>query len=228
MTEFSYDTSYYMGLGQVISLHIKNCNNVDELRSIIYNGSVDLNSQYVELYINNNNLEELCELPERLIKLNCANNKLSTLPILPINLKELYIYGNNIRRFGTLPPHLKTLYIDIYENTMIESLPLSLYIFHFHNCCATTYKNSFIESQSFDTKKSLVYLLNQASFQHNLTENDINVLDNFREKQKNVANFYRISMPNKNYHDLSVSNRTNVALRAFCLLSVSYKIVEYL
>ena len=39
MTEFSYHTSYYIG-GPVTSLHIKKCNNVDQLRSIIYNGSI--------------------------------------------------------------------------------------------------------------------------------------------------------------------------------------------
>jgi hypothetical protein len=153
---------------------------------------------------------------------------LSTLPNLPTNLRELYIYGNNIKKFGTLPPNLKTLYIDIYENTTIEPLPETLQKFQYQKRSTNPYEKSFIENQRFDTQKSFVQLLNKIDFEHTLSDDDIKVLDTFREKQKNVANFYRISMPNKNYYDLSISNRTNVALSAFCLLSVSYKIVEYL
>jgi Leucine-rich repeat (LRR) protein len=210
---------------QVNSLHITD-SNIEEIRTVL---NIYDSDNIKQLYVNNNNLSQLCELPVSLTKLNCANNKLTRMPDLPITLRQLYMYGNQIKTFYNLPPYLEFMYIDIYENTVIESLPETLCGFHYQpRPKHDVYRKSFIENQRFETKKELVKLLKKANFRHNLIESDIEALNAFREKQKNVAKFYRISMPHKNYHELCIDNRKNIALRAFGIMCVSYKIVEYL
>lgn len=51
-----------------------------------------------ELDCSNNNISEIINIPQSLIKLNCSNNKIKSLVKLPSYLKELKCQKNNLEK----------------------------------------------------------------------------------------------------------------------------------
>ena len=66
------------------------------------------------LYINNNNLTNIDNLPDTLIYLNCGCNFIKTLDYLPFQLETLICSFNQITSLDYLPCNLK--YLDCSHN----------------------------------------------------------------------------------------------------------------
>lgn len=105
-------------LSKFINLKILNCS-FNKITSIPSN----LPDSLEFLYMYDNDLTELHDLPSNLDTLCCCHNKnLTYLPNLPNKLKKLCCYYNNFTNLPPLPNSLITLYICF--NNRLTSLPL--------------------------------------------------------------------------------------------------------
>ena len=78
-------------------------------------------NQIIHLHCENNQLQTLPILPERLTQLECSNNKLTTLPELPLTLEYLHCKNNQLTTLPELPQTLANLWC---ENNQLQTLPI--------------------------------------------------------------------------------------------------------
>jgi Leucine-rich repeat (LRR) protein len=84
------------------------------------------NIQIQRLFISNNILNSIDELPDELVELNCSSNKIVNLNNLPNTLKILSCNNNLLQQLNYLPESLE--YLDCSSNklTNIDNLPTGL------------------------------------------------------------------------------------------------------
>uniref|UniRef100_A0A6C0DF99 Uncharacterized protein n=1 Tax=viral metagenome TaxID=1070528 RepID=A0A6C0DF99_9ZZZZ len=185
----------------------------------------------LELYIGNNKLTGTFYLKEfpNLKSINCQNNIIDELEEpLPVNLTRLCIYNNKLKKLPKLPEKLELLTMMNNEMEVLPELPLSLkWLFIDEKYSESTIRLDF-HKFSFQTKKSLAYLLNKPDFKHDLRPDQLEFMSRFKEQQRDIANFKEALCLKKNYHELSDENRNNNIFQNLTKLFVVINVMEFL
>lgn len=185
----------------------------------------------LELYIGNNRLTGKFYLKEfpNLKSINCQNNIIEELEEpLPVNLTRLCIYNNKLKKLPKLPENLELLTMMNNEMEVLPELPLSLkWLFIDEKYSESIIRLDF-HKFSFQTKKSLAYLLNKPDFKHDLRPDQMEIMRNFKEQQRDIANFKEALCLKKNYHELSDENRNNNIFQNLTKLFVLINVMEFL
>jgi hypothetical protein len=116
--------------------------------------------------------------------------------------------NNEMQVLPELPLSLKWLFID-------EKYSESIIRLDFHKF-------------SFQTKKSLVCLLNKPDFKHDLRPDQLEVIRRFKEQQRDLENFKEALCLKKNYDELCVENRNNNIFQNLTKLFVVINVMEFL
>lgn len=193
--------------------------------------SKDIKNDTIELYIGNNRLKGKLSLKDfpNLKSISCQNNKIEEFEEpLPHNLQRLCIYNNKLRKIPKLPEKLQLLTMMNNEIVRLPELPLSLNYLFINELYSDSILRIDFTKFSFQTKKSLVLLLNKPRFQHDLTAEQIDYIRRFKEQQRDVANFKEAICLKKNYDELSSENRNNKILENFFKLFVVINVMEFL
>jgi hypothetical protein len=185
----------------------------------------------LELYIGNNRLTGKFSLKEfpNLQSISCQNNIIDELEEpLPVNLTRLCIYNNKLKKLPKLPEKLELLTMMNNEMEVLPELPLSLkWLF-----IDEKYSESIIQLDfhkfSFQTKKSLAYLLNKPDFKHDLNLSQLEFMSRFKEQQRDIANFKEALCLKKKYDELSDENRNNNIFQNLTKLFVLINVMEFL
>jgi hypothetical protein len=197
----------------------------------ISNMSNDSKRDTLELYIGNNKLTGTFSLKEfpNLKSINCQNNIIEELEEpLPVNLTRLCIYNNKLKKLPKLPEKLELLTMMNNEMEVLPELPLSLkWLFIDEKYSESIIRLDF-HKFSFQTKKSLVYLLNKPDFKHDLNISQLEFMSRFKEQQRDIANFKEALCLKKNYHELSDENRNNHTFQNLTKLFVVINVMEFL
>jgi hypothetical protein len=80
----------------------------------------------------------------------------------------------------------------------------------------------------FKVKKSIVILLSKKDFRHDFTQKELQVLQEFKEHQRDIANFKHAIALSKNYDELRVENRNNKNLQKLYSLFVVINVLDFL
>jgi hypothetical protein len=197
----------------------------------ISNMSNDVKRDTLELYIGNNKLTGKFSLKEfpNLQSISCQNNIIDELEEpLPVNLTRLCIYNNKLKKLPKLPEKLELLTMMNNEMEVLPELPLSLkYLFIDEKYSESIIRLDF-HKFSFQTKKSLAYLLNKPDFKHDLRPDQLEIIRNFKKQQRDIANFKEAVCLKKNYHELSDENRNNKIFQNLTKLFVVINVMEFL
>ena len=102
-------------------------NDIQTIEDIAFFGIIE------NLWLDNNNIRVLQNLPATLKRLYIRNNLIETLENLPEELEELWINNNNIKVISNLPSKLKKLYINNNQVSHILSLPISIEVIQILN-----------------------------------------------------------------------------------------------
>jgi Leucine-rich repeat (LRR) protein len=78
------------------------------------------------LYISNNYIFSICELPKSLIKLDCYFNRLCSLPKLPSSITRINCSSNKLILLPKLPNSLKFLDCSYNKLILLPEIPNSL------------------------------------------------------------------------------------------------------
>ena len=200
---------------------------------IVNNMSYDIKIDTHELYLNNNLLSgkiSFSEFPNLTI-LHCANNQIEELEEpLPKNLKNLFLYNNNFVKIPDLPQGLRYLNVQGCNLTTLPNLPNMLVDLSLNYLSFDGEESHYINFKKlpFNVKKSIVVLLNKKDFRHDFTENDLKIFDDFKQQQRDVANFKHAIALSKNYDDLKVENRNNKILQKMYNLFIIINVLEFL
>lgn len=185
----------------------------------------------LELYIGNNKLTGKFSLKEfpNLQSISCQNNIIDELEEpLPVNLTRLCIYNNKLKKLPKLPENLELLTMMNNEMEVLPELPLSLkWLFIDEKYSESIIRLDF-HKFSFQTKKSLVYLLNKPDFKHDLNLSQLEFMSRFREQQRDIANFKEALCLKKNYNELCTENRNNNIFQNLTKLFVLINVMEFL
>jgi len=197
----------------------------------ISNLSDDVKHDTLELYIGNNRLTgniSLKELPN-LTSISCQNNEIEEFeePI-PNNLIRICVYNNKLRKLPKLSENLELLSIMNNELEVLPELPLSLKWLFINDY----FRNSKIQLDftkfSFQSKKSLAYLLNKPNFRNDLNPEQLEIIYRFKEQQRDVAHFKEALFLKKNYDELCHENRNNNIFQNLTKLFVVMNVMEFL
>lgn len=71
-------------------------------------------------------------------------------------------------------------------------------------------------------------MLNKKDFSHDFTETELQVLQEFKQQQRDIINFKHATALSKNYDELSVENRNNKNLQKMYSLFVVINVLEFL
>ena len=185
----------------------------------------------LELYIGNNKLTGKFSLKEfpNLQSISCQNNIIDELEEpLPVNLTRLCIYNNKLKKLPKLPEKLELLTMMNNEMEVLPELPLSLkYLFIDEKYSESIIRLDF-HKFSFQTKKSLVCLLNKPDFKNDLNPSQLEFMSRFKEQQRDIANFKEALCLKKNYNELCAENRNNNIFQNLTKLFVIINVVEFL
>lgn len=201
---------------------------------IVNNMQHDIKKDAVEIYLGNNLLKGKLSLTSfpNLKSLSCANNDINKLEEpLPVNLTRICIYNNSFTELPNLPNKLKFLNISGCPLKTLPILPASLeYLSVNGNLKYAPDTNPDIDFTKlpFNVKKSIVILLNKIGFRHDLTDPELQILRDFKQQQRDVANFKHAIALSKNYDDLKVENRNNKILQKMYNLFVIINVLEFL
>jgi Leucine-rich repeat (LRR) protein len=133
-----------------------------------------------KLYLQNNCISSIENmLPDKLEYLCIDNNNIIELPELPRNLKFLSFSGNNILKLPVLPNSLKRLKLNI------ETIDIT--------------------QQSYECKKSIIFLLNKRKFKHNFNSLQITHLNQFKLRERDNNHFAEAIM----YDKINLCNHNN-------------------
>jgi Leucine-rich repeat (LRR) protein len=191
----------------------------------------DIKDDTLELYIGNNKLTGKISLKEfpNLQSISCQNNKIEEFEEpFPYHLKRLCIYNNKLKKLPKLPANLELLTMMNNEMEVLPELPLSLkWLFIDEKYSESIIRLDF-HKFSFQTKKSLVYLLNKPDFKHDLRADQLEVIRIFKEQQRDIANFKEALCLKKNYDELCAENRNNNILQNLTKLFVVINVMEFL
>jgi Leucine-rich repeat (LRR) protein len=197
----------------------------------ISNMSNDAKRDTLELYIGNNRLTGKFSLKEfpNLKSISCQNNIIDEFEEpLPVNLTRLCIYNNKLKKLPKLPANLELLTMMNNEMQVLPELPLSLkWLFIDEKYSDSVIRLDF-HKFSFQTKKSLAYLLNKPDFKHDLRADQLEVIHRFKEQQRDIANFKEALCLKKNYDELCAENRNNNILQNLTKLFVVINVMEFL
>jgi len=191
----------------------------------------DIIDDTIELYIGNNRLTGKISLKEfpNLQSISCQNNEIEEFEEpFPYHLKRLCVYNNKLKKLPKLPENLELLTMMNNEMEVLPELPLSLkWLF-----IDEKYSESIIQLDfhkfSFQTKKSLVCLLNKPDFKHDLRPDQLEVIRRFKEQQCDLENFKEALCLKKNYDELCVENRNNNIFQNLTKLFVIINVMEFL
>jgi Leucine-rich repeat (LRR) protein len=185
----------------------------------------------LELYIGNNKLTGKFSLREfpNLNSVSCQNNEIEEFDgHLPVNLTRLCIYNNKLKKLPKLPENLELLTMMNNEMKVLPELPLSLkWLFIDEKYSDSVIRLDF-HKFSFQTKKSLAYLLNKPDFKHDLRADQLEFIRSFKEQQRDIANFKEALCLKKNYDELCAENRNNNILQNLTKLFVVINVMEFL
>ncbi len=185
----------------------------------------------LELYIGNNKLTGTFYLKEfpNLKSISCQNNIIDELEEpLPVNLTRLCIYNNKLKKLPKLPEKLELLTMMNNEMEVLPELPLSLKWLFIDEKYSDSVLRLDFSKFSFQTKKSLAYLLNKPDFKHDLNLSQLEFMSRFKEQQRDIANFKEALCLKKNYHELSDENRNNNIFQNLTKLFVVINVMEFL
>lgn len=185
----------------------------------------------LELYIGNNKLTGKFYLKEfpNLKSISCQNNIIDELEEpLPVNLTRLCIYNNKLKKLPKLPEKLELLTMMNNEMEVLPELPLSLKWLFIDEKYSDSVLRLDFSKFSFQTKKSLAYLLNKPDFKHDLNLSQLEFMSRFKEQQRDIANFKEALCLKKNYHELSDENRNNNIFQNLTKLFVLINVMEFL
>lgn len=185
----------------------------------------------LELYIGNNKLTGKFSLKEfpNLQSISCQNNIIDELEEpLPVNLTRLCIYNNKLKKLPKLPEKLELLTMMNNEMEVLPELPLSLKWLFIDEKYSDSVLRLDFSKFSFQTKKSLAYLLNKPDFKHDLNLSQLEFMSRFKEQQRDIANFKEALCLKKNYHELSDENRNNNIFQNLTKLFVLINVMEFL
>lgn len=202
-----------------------------DFESQVSNMRKDIKDDTLELYIGNNKLTGKISLKEfpNLQSISCQNNEIEEFEEpFPYHLKRLCIYNNKLKKLPKLPANLELLTMMNNEMEVLPELPLSLkWLFIDEKYSESIIRLDF-HKFSFQTKKSLVYLLNKPDFKHDLRADQLEVIRRFKEQQRDIANFKEALCLKKNYDELCAENRNNNILQNLTKLFVVINVVEFL
>jgi hypothetical protein len=201
---------------------------------IVNNMQDDIKRDTLEIYLGNNSLNGKLSFSSfpNLKKLTCSNNDISELEEpLPRNLTAIYMYNNSFTQLPKLPNNLQYLHVSGCPLKNLPILPASLeYLSVNANLLYPEDDNPSIDFKNlpFKVKKSIVILLNKKDFRHDFTETELQVLQEFKQQQRDVANFKHAVALSKNYDELRVENRNNKNLQKMYSLFVVVNVLEFL
>ena len=191
----------------------------------------DIKNDTTELYIGNNKLTGKISLKEfpNLESISCQNNKIEEFEgQLPVNLKRLCMYNNKLNKLPKLPEKLEVFTLMNNELEVLPELPLSLkYLFIDELYSESVIRLDFTKF-SFQTKKSLAYLLNKPDFKHDLRPDQLEIIHRFKQQQRDIANFKEALCLKKNYDELCAENRNNNIFQNLTKLFLLINVMEFL
>jgi hypothetical protein len=205
-----------------------------EFQEIVNNMRGDIKRDVIEMYIGNNLLKgklSLASFPN-LKSLICANNDINELEQpLPMNLTRIYVYNNSFTELPQLPNNLQHLQASGCPLKNLPILPASLEYLSINanlEYIGDDNPNVDFKNLPFDVKKSIVILLNKKDFHHDFTQSELQILRDFKQHQRDVANFKHAIALSKNYDELRVENRNNKNLQKMYSLFVVINVLEFL
>lgn len=215
---------------QKFHLEGENMKNTD-FENYVSTLSNDVKHDILQLYIGNNLLKGKISLKEfpNLESISCQNNEIEEFEgPLPVNLRRLCIYNNKLKKLPKLPENLELLTMMNNELEVLPELPLSLKWLFIDELYSESVIRLDFAKFSFQTKKSLAYLLNKPNFKHDLTPAQLEIMRRFKQQQRDVANFKEAICLKKNYDELCAENRNNKILQNLTKLFVVINVMEFL
>jgi hypothetical protein len=172
--------------------------NIDISNNNLFN-IPDLKSENINnIWLDINNISKIENLPNTLVRLFIRDNKIEKLENLPEGLEELWINNNNISTIENLPSTLKRLYINSNKINSIVSLPENIELVQMMN-------NSIgrIPDWILDCKKLYIFKVDDdviipKNFKTILNARRINTIEeNYYENNNMIIPDNKIDIPNE-------------------------------